>query len=308
MAIDPALLDILADPRDKGALLPVPGEDALYNPRLRLRYAVHDGIPVLLAGDILSVDEAEHGRIIAKIGPTTVAARVAAAPRDVAVTKPVSQYEGHATWYDATMDDPADRGGLAGAGFGILSELLGAGSGIALNIGCGTGRAAAVLRGLGYRPLGVDLAADQLRLAAARLPVVQGTAHELPIASGSVPLAYSTFTTASWGDLGLSLREIHRVLSPGGRFASVGVHLCFNGGYSVALPDGSVKTREGYRTSGYLPPSHFSGTVRSRVGGWHWPLAELFNAVIDAGFRLTRVIEGGARSVPTVLGIAAVKP
>jgi len=59
------------------------------------------------------------------------------------------------------------------------------------------------------------------------------------------------------------------------------------------LPDGSVATRQGYRTSGYLPPSHFSGTVRSRVGGWHWPLAELFNAVIDAGFQLTRVIEGG---------------
>jgi SAM-dependent methyltransferase len=188
--------------------LPVPGEDVLYNPRLRLRYAVRDGVPVLLAGDILFGDETEHRRIVAKAGETAVAAWTEAPPDDGAVTRPVSQYEGHAAWYEAAMADPADRGGLARAGFDILSELLGEGSGVALDIGCGTGRAAEVLRGLGYRPLGVDLAADQLRLAAARLPVVRGTVHELPIASDSLPLAYSTFTTASWGDLGLSLREV----------------------------------------------------------------------------------------------------
>ena len=48
MTLDPKLLEILACPEDKGALLWFEGEAALYNPRLRRRYSVVDGIPVIL--------------------------------------------------------------------------------------------------------------------------------------------------------------------------------------------------------------------------------------------------------------------
>ena len=48
MTLDPTLLEILACPDDKGPLLYFADENALYNPRLRRRYAVRDGIPVLL--------------------------------------------------------------------------------------------------------------------------------------------------------------------------------------------------------------------------------------------------------------------
>ena len=53
MALDPMLLEILACPEDKGPLLYFADEDALYNPRLRRRYPVRDGIPVML------IDEAD---------------------------------------------------------------------------------------------------------------------------------------------------------------------------------------------------------------------------------------------------------
>lgn len=54
MALDAKLLDVLACPKDKGPLLYFEDEEALFNPRLKLKYRVTDGIPVML------VDEAEH--------------------------------------------------------------------------------------------------------------------------------------------------------------------------------------------------------------------------------------------------------
>jgi len=66
MALDPMLLDILACPDDKGPLLYFADEDALYNPRLRRRYAVRDGIPVMLIEEAETVAEEEHARLTAK--------------------------------------------------------------------------------------------------------------------------------------------------------------------------------------------------------------------------------------------------
>jgi uncharacterized protein YbaR (Trm112 family) len=66
MALDPKLLEILACPKDKGPLLYFQDEDALYNPRLHLRYHVTDDIPVMLIDEADSVDDAEHDRLTAK--------------------------------------------------------------------------------------------------------------------------------------------------------------------------------------------------------------------------------------------------
>ncbi len=48
MALDPKLLEILACPEDKGPLLYLEDEDALYNTRHNRRYDVRDDIPVML--------------------------------------------------------------------------------------------------------------------------------------------------------------------------------------------------------------------------------------------------------------------
>jgi uncharacterized protein YbaR (Trm112 family) len=66
MALDPMLLEILACPEDKGPLLYFADEDALYNPRLRRRYAIRDGIPVMLIDEAETVSDAEHERLTAK--------------------------------------------------------------------------------------------------------------------------------------------------------------------------------------------------------------------------------------------------
>ena len=66
MALDPQLLDILACPEDKGPLLYFEDEAALYNPRLKRRYAVRDDIPIMLIDEAETVSKAEHDRLMAK--------------------------------------------------------------------------------------------------------------------------------------------------------------------------------------------------------------------------------------------------
>ncbi|MBT2509057.1 Trm112 family protein [Streptomyces sp. ISL-98] len=61
---DDPLLKILACPLDKGPLTLLPLEDTLYNPRLRRRYPIVDGIPQLLPSSGEQVPEAEHHRLL----------------------------------------------------------------------------------------------------------------------------------------------------------------------------------------------------------------------------------------------------
>ena len=59
------LRSILVCPEDRGPLLLI-ADEALYNPRLRLRYRIDEGIPVLLVDEADTItDDAEHDRLIA---------------------------------------------------------------------------------------------------------------------------------------------------------------------------------------------------------------------------------------------------
>ncbi len=66
MALDHLLLAILACPEDKGPLLYFEDEDALYNPRLKRRYPIRNGIPVMLLDEAETVDDAENERLVVK--------------------------------------------------------------------------------------------------------------------------------------------------------------------------------------------------------------------------------------------------
>ena len=66
MPLDPQLLALLACPEDKGPLLYFADEETLYNPRLRRRYRIVEGIPVMLVDESETVGEDEHERLLAK--------------------------------------------------------------------------------------------------------------------------------------------------------------------------------------------------------------------------------------------------
>ena len=67
MPLDKILLDILACPEDKGPLYYFEAEESLYNPRLRRRYLIRDGIPIMLVDEAEAVTAAEHARLLARV-------------------------------------------------------------------------------------------------------------------------------------------------------------------------------------------------------------------------------------------------
>jgi uncharacterized protein YbaR (Trm112 family) len=67
MGLRPELLEILVCPEDKQGLYYLADEDSLYNPRLHRRYAIREGIPVMLPDEAEAVDDAEHERLMAKV-------------------------------------------------------------------------------------------------------------------------------------------------------------------------------------------------------------------------------------------------
>ena len=66
MPLDKILLDILACPEDKGPLYYFEAEEFLYNPRLRRRYLIRDGIPIMLVDEAEAVTDAEHDRLMTR--------------------------------------------------------------------------------------------------------------------------------------------------------------------------------------------------------------------------------------------------
>ncbi len=67
MSLDPMLLEILACPEDKGPLYYFDDEQLLYNPRLKRRYDIRDGIPVMLIDEATTVGDNEHDRLMTRV-------------------------------------------------------------------------------------------------------------------------------------------------------------------------------------------------------------------------------------------------
>jgi len=86
-----------------------------------------------------------------------------------------------------------------------------------LEVGCGTGLILDRVAGFAHSARGIDLSAGMLAKAAGRgLAVAQASATELPIASESVDVAYSFKVLAHIPDIAGAMREMARVVRPGG--------------------------------------------------------------------------------------------
>lgn len=214
-------------------------------------------------------------------------------------------YDAHADWYNELMS-PTSGGEYFERVHATLGELLGPGEGICLDVCCGTGAHASVAAELGWTPFGLDLSRGQLRHAAGRLPVVAADATALPLADASMPAAMCVLASTDVPDYAAVLKEVARVLAPGGRFVHLGVHPCFVGAFADWRERGRVVLDERYADRARTLDSWNPAGVRARVGAWHIPLADLLNAVVSAGLRLERTVEAGPGGVPELFGFVAV--
>jgi SAM-dependent methyltransferase len=215
-----------------------------------------------------------------------------------------SRYDGHAEWYDGWNKPSAERNAAE------VLDLLGAGAGLCLDLGCGGGLYFDVLAATGRTVIGLDGSADQLRVAHRRSrQIVQGDAAALPFGDRTFATVVTMWISTDVDDFSAVLAETARVLKPGGLLVFCGAHPCFNGPHTQWLDDGGVVAHPTYRQAGWHAEAPWWGAyIRRRVGMRHHPLAELLNAFVSNGLVLEYVAELGERPIPVSLAIRARKP
>jgi ubiquinone/menaquinone biosynthesis C-methylase UbiE len=212
----------------------------------------------------------------------------------------IARYDGLADWYDEHL------GAFAARGTAVLRDLLANGGGSCLEVGCGGGWQLAALTAAGWMATGVDISADQLKFARKRLgpkvALVLGDACRLPFPAQAFDVVVSAFTHTDLDDWRSAVTECARVLRPGGRFVYVGTHPCFVGPFSRYADWAAPVLYSGYRNNAWTTEGPGMGDgLRRRVGVVHLPLAELLNAVIDAGLCLEHLDEPGPEDFPKTL-------
>ena len=96
-----------------------------------------------------------------------------------------------------------------------------------VDLGCGPGSAVRAAARRGAQVTGVDPAAVMLVLARMLtrrqrgITWVHGAAEELGLPDGSATVVWSLATVHHWRNVAAGLAEVHRVLSPGGRFFAI---------------------------------------------------------------------------------------
>ncbi|MGP0032188.1 MAG: class I SAM-dependent methyltransferase [Acidimicrobiales bacterium] len=96
-----------------------------------------------------------------------------------------------------------------------------------VDIGCGPGVAVRYAARHGAIVTGVDPATVMLRMArflsrrGAKVRYVEGAAEAIPLPEGSASIVWSIATVHHWSDIDGGLREVRRVLRPGGRLVAM---------------------------------------------------------------------------------------
>jgi ubiquinone/menaquinone biosynthesis C-methylase UbiE len=224
-----------------------------------------------------------------------------------------ARYDGQTEWYESFA-----AGEVFSSARAFAVELLGAGPGRCLDLGCGTGRAIPALVRAGWSVVGSDTSIDQLEaareLAGTRVELVHSDAHDLPFGDETFDAVVSILTHTDFDDVGRVFSETRRVLRVGGTFVSLGVHPCFGSpfvarGEAEGIEGAAAVLHPGYRDAGWqrLPPDPTSAKIRSRVGINHLPLAGLLNAIVCSGLTIERVEEPGDADPPLFLAVKAAK-
>ncbi len=161
-----------------------------------------------------------------------------------------------------------------------------------VDVGCGEGRLARELVARGHRVVGVEGSAALVAAAQEADPDLEvhvADAAAMPLADASADLAVASMSLLNMDDLPGVVREVARVLEPGGRFV-----------FSVPHPSASAKAGPYFEVHAY-EETRERGGHRMTFHDTHRPLGAYFGALEDAGL----VVEALREPVPDDAHVAA---
>jgi SAM-dependent methyltransferase len=115
-----------------------------------------------------------------------------------------------------------------------------------LDLGCGEGRVGAVLERRGHHVVGVDASPRMVELARERHEALVADATALPFDDASFDIVIAYMSLMNLDDLETAVREVGRVLAPGGRLCSADIHPFNVGDFEGEQPQASYVIRGSY--------------------------------------------------------------
>jgi SAM-dependent methyltransferase len=177
---------------------------------------------------------------------------------------------------------------------------------LTVDVGCGEGRVARELTARGHAVVGVE-ASPRLAAAAGEdgLDVRVADAAAMPLPDGAADLAVASMSLLNMDDLGAVVREIARVLAPGGRLVFAIPHPAIT---AKALGD-DPRAGDYFAEYEYVEVRERAG-VTMRFHDRHRPLEAYMRALEAAGLLVEALREPHweGRTEPQVLAVRAVRP
>jgi SAM-dependent methyltransferase len=210
------------------------------------------------------------------------------------MTDPSDPWEQHAQWWQDRFTDGVD----AEYEEQILPIVEGylEGFGRVLDVGTGEGQVARRVARSGARSvIGLDPTVGQLRVAVERgggVSYGRAAAERLPVATGSIDAVVACLVFEHLPDHEVPLREVARVLRPGGRFVWCLNHPLLQTPGSGWIDD-QILEEQYWRVGPYL---HDDVSLEELEAGVvlpfvHRPLGRYVNTMIESGLVLTRMDE-----------------
>jgi SAM-dependent methyltransferase len=194
--------------------------------------------------------------------------------------------------------------------------------GRALEVGCGEGRVTRDLVERGYEVVALDPAETLVRAALDVDPVRRyalAIGEDLPFADEAFDLVVSYNVLQNVDDLSRALREIQRVLRPGGSLSVCIVHPFTDlGSFEHEGDDARFVVRDRYYEARRIEETEERDGISMTFRGWTYPLDDYMQAFESAGLRIAVMREPRPtqhpdrydrwHEVPLFLALRLVKP
>jgi SAM-dependent methyltransferase len=206
----------------------------------------------------------------------------------------------------------------------FLASVPAAG-GKTLDLGCGEGRLSRDLKTLGHDVVGVDVSPTMLDAAQSADPQIEtylADAAALPFPDATFDCVVAFMTLQDVDDLRGAVREVRRVLEPGGRFCLAIVHpLNSAGGFEGDAADSPFVISGSYLEESFYEDNVVRDGLEMTFVSAHRPLDAYTDAITEAGLLIERLNEPAApehaitrpqsrrwQRVPLFLHVRAVRP